>query len=104
MTNVPALILGCLLLLLASLALAGPEKAAPAQQSVEDTYAALQADTAYQKQFLEPPAPPKPLKTARWLQRLLHGLSFLLRWVFWIGVAVVVAGFLYFLIRELLWL
>jgi len=55
-----------------------------------------------QLKFAAAPPPPPPPHWLEWVAKALEALAPLLKWVFWAGLAAVVALILYFLARELL--
>lgn len=52
--------------------------------------------------FAAGPKPPEPPGWLEWVANAFQWLAPILRWVFWIGLAAIVALILYFLVRELL--
>lgn len=80
---------------------AGPQSA-KVPEAAQASWEKLRADPTIQKDFLQPPAPPKPAKMPKWLRAILDALAVLLRFAFWIGLAAILGGFLYFFGRELI--
>lgn len=105
MIRIVLLLLGCLTLLampMAGMAADTNAGAAGKKETLDQAYARMQADPTYQKEFLQPPAPPELRPGPQWLRQLLAALGTVFRYLFWIGVAVVVGGFVFYMGRELI--
>lgn len=69
-------------------------------QVLSNAHAALVRDRSFQFERADF-KPPKPPEWLSWLADALRALEPLLKWVFWIGVALIAALILYAIIREL---
>jgi hypothetical protein len=79
--------------------------AAPSREALQAAQARLMADKTLQFTFAKSPPPPELKPTPGWLKALeafLSGVGGVMNWVFWGGVALIVALILYFVIREIL--
>ena len=84
--------------------MAGHEAAAQTQgQNLAEAHRALLADHTLQFRFDEvATAAPPPRPDLNWLTQLLEAIGPVLRWIFWIGLALLIAAVLFVLAREIL--
>ncbi len=64
----------------------------------------LRADPTYQFEFIKPPKPPKTMQRPKWLDsiaKLFTWLVEVLRFVFMVGLVVLIGGFLWVVLREI---
>ncbi|MBL1430330.1 MAG: hypothetical protein COA60_002235 [Robiginitomaculum sp.] len=65
-------------------------------------HAELLEDAKYQFEFSKPQEPRKPFKGFKWLSDFLNFSGEFFKWVFWVGLAALVAGIAWLILREIL--
>ncbi|MCF6293892.1 MAG: hypothetical protein L3J04_10915 [Robiginitomaculum sp.] len=65
-------------------------------------HAELLEDRKYQFEFSKPPEPRKPPKGFQWLSDFLNFSGEFFKWIFWVGLAALVASIAWLILREIL--